>query len=157
MMLYGVLVNLEEWAEREGVHHITAYRWFRAGKLPVPARPAGRLILVDPAATATPVTDTIAVDAPVAAFGLRPDLDRQVARVTEWAVGRAVTVVGSALNGHRNKFHTLLRDPGVSTIVVERRDGSRRFGAEYVEAALAARGGCWWSTRPRLTTTWYAT
>ncbi len=26
---------------------MTAYRWFREGKLPVPARPAGRLILVD--------------------------------------------------------------------------------------------------------------
>jgi len=49
-----------------------------------------------------------------------------------------VTEVGSALNGHRRKFLGLLRDPAVTTIVVEHRDRFTRFGAEYVEAALAA-------------------
>jgi hypothetical protein len=34
----------------------------------------------------------------------------------------------------------LLSDLGVSTIVVEHRDRLMRFGAEYVEAALAAQG-----------------
>jgi putative resolvase len=41
-------VNLREWALEQGVHPKTAYRWFREGMLPVPARRAGRLILVDP-------------------------------------------------------------------------------------------------------------
>jgi predicted site-specific integrase-resolvase len=45
-----------------------------------------------------------------------------------------------ALNGRREKFLGLLRDPDVSTIVVEHRDRFARFGAEYVEAALAAQG-----------------
>ena len=31
-------VNLASWAERNGVARVTAYRWFRAGVLPVPAR-----------------------------------------------------------------------------------------------------------------------
>jgi predicted site-specific integrase-resolvase len=44
------------------------------------------------------------------------------------------------LNGHRGKFLTLLRDPSVTTIVVEHRDRFARFGAEYVEAVLAASG-----------------
>jgi predicted site-specific integrase-resolvase len=55
-------------------------------------------------------------------------------------VSRVVTEVGSALNGHRKKFLVLLRDRGVSTIVVEHRDRFARFGAEYVEAALSAQG-----------------
>jgi len=38
------------------------------------------------------------------------------------------------------KFLGGLRDPGVSTIVVEHRGRFARFGAEYVEAVLAARG-----------------
>ena len=76
----------------------------------------------------------------------KPDLDRQVARVTAWATGqhlpvdRVVTEVGSALNGKRRKFLALLRDDSVTTIVVEHRDRFARFGAEYVEAALAASG-----------------
>jgi putative transposase len=48
--------------------------------------------------------------------------------------------VGSALNGKRRKFLALLRDKAVSVIVVEHRDRFARFGAEYVEAALAASG-----------------
>ena len=55
-------------------------------------------------------------------------------------VDRVVTEVGSALNGKRRKFLTLLRDPSVTTIVTEHRDRFARFGAEYVEAALAASG-----------------
>jgi predicted site-specific integrase-resolvase len=51
-----------------------------------------------------------------------------------------VTEVGSALNGKRPKFLSLLRDPSVSVIVTEHRDRFARFGAEYVEAALSAQG-----------------
>ncbi|WP_029138429.1 IS607 family transposase [Nakamurella lactea] len=140
-------MNLAEWAESQGIARVTAYRWFRDGKLPVPARKVGGLILVDtpdePEAAERRLT---VVYARVSSSDQRPDLGRQVARVTEWATGqeiavdRVVTEVGSALNGHRRRFLSLLRDPQVSRIVVEHRDRFCRFGAEYVEAALAAQG-----------------
>src|SRR5258705_2761217 len=128
MTRYDEMVTLKEWAGREGVHHVTASRWFREGKLPVPARRVGRLILVDPAATSPPAADTIAVYARVSSADQRADLDRQVARVTTWATGnglsvdRVVTEGGSALNGRRKKFLALLRDPAVGTIVGEHLD-----------------------------------
>ena len=113
----------------------------------MPARRVGRLILVDQTATAAPSSrDVVAVYARVSSTDQRVDLDRQVARVTTWATGqnltvsRVVTEVGSALNGGCKKFLALLRDPAVTTIVVEHRDRFARFGAEYVEAALAAQG-----------------
>ena len=124
---------------------MTAYRWFREGTLPVPARRAGRLILVDAATTPAP-SGAVAVYARVSSADQKADLDRQVARVTAWAaseglaVGRVVTEVGSALNGKRRKFLALLRDESVTAIVVEHRDRFARFGAEYVEAALSAQG-----------------
>ena len=40
-------MNLAEWAESQKVARVTAYRWFHEGKLPVPARKVGGLILVD--------------------------------------------------------------------------------------------------------------
>ncbi|MDZ5446138.1 IS607 family transposase [Micromonospora sp. 4G57] len=138
-------MKLAEWARRNGVHPQTAYRWFREGTMPVPARrlPSGTIMVE--------VTDDarqgqVVVYARVSSVDQRADLDRQVARVTAWvtgrdmAVARVVTEVGSALNGRRKKFLGLLRDPAVSTIVVEHRDRFARFGAEYVEAALAAQG-----------------
>jgi predicted site-specific integrase-resolvase len=145
MVAYNGHVNLKDWAEREGVSYTTARRWLAAGKLPVPARKVGGLILVgdQPVPAAPGVT---VVYARVSSADQRPDLDRQVARVTAWAtaegltVGRVVTEVGPALNGHRRKFLALLRDPSAAVIAVEHRDRFARFGAEYVEAALSAQG-----------------
>ena len=136
---------LAVWAERNGVARVTAYRWFRAGLLPVPARKVGRLILVDDPLGKTGQGRT-AVYARVSSADQKTDLDRQVARVTTWAttqqipVDKVVTEVGSALNGHRRKFLALLRDPSVTRIVVEHRDRFCRFGSEYVQGALAAQG-----------------
>jgi predicted site-specific integrase-resolvase len=55
-------------------------------------------------------------------------------------VDRVVTEVGSALNRRRRKLLALLRDPEVTSIVVEHRDRFARFGAQYVEAVLSASG-----------------
>ena len=139
-------MNLAVWAERNGVARVTAYRWFRAGLLPVPARRVGRLILVDEPNAAAPPARFTAVYARVSSADQKSDLDRQVARVTAWAtesqmpVHKVVTEVGSALNGHRRKFLMLLRDPTIGRIVVEHRDRFCRFGSQYVQAALGVQG-----------------
>ncbi|MDQ1308127.1 MAG: hypothetical protein QG671_3961 [Actinomycetota bacterium] len=86
------------------------------------------------------------VYARVSSADQRPDLDRQVARVTAWVTGqhlsvdRVVTEVGFAVNGHCRMFLALLKDQSVSTIVVEHRDRFARFGAEYVQAVLEVDG-----------------
>jgi len=96
---------------------VSAYRWFHAGLLAVPARKVGRLIVVDePIGEAGPRGRT-AVYARVSSAGQKAD---------------------SALNGHRRKLLALLGDPSVHRIVVEHRGRLRRLGSEYVEAALAA-------------------
>jgi predicted site-specific integrase-resolvase len=88
-----------------------------------------------------------AMYARVSSADQKPDLDRQVARVTAWAtteqmpVDEVVTEVGSADNEHRYTVLALLRDRSVGRSVVEHRDRFCRFGSEYVEAALAADGG----------------
>jgi len=139
------VVNLKGWAATQGISYATARGWYFSGRLPVPAYQAGRLIVVgDP--TSVAVSGVSVVYARVSSVDRGPDLDRQVARVTKWATGRhlpverVVTEVGSAVDGHRRKFVALLGDRTVATIVVEHRDRFARFGAEGVEAALAASG-----------------
>lgn len=137
-------MNLAEWAESQGIARVTAYRWFRSGKLPVSARKVGGLILVE-MPDERPLGRTV-VYARVSSIDQQPDLDRQVARVTAWAttagmsVDQVVVEVGSALNGRLRKFLALLGDPSVTRIIVEHRDRFARFAGEYVEAALAALG-----------------
>ena len=138
-------MNLAEWAEAQSIHPQTAYRWFPQGKLPVPARRVGGLIMVGDLSGDDPVnTGRTAVYARVPSADQKADLDAQVARVTTWAtsdgywVDQVVTEVGSALDGKRRKFLGLLRDPTVTTIIVRHRDRFARFGAEYVAGALDA-------------------
>lgn len=139
-------MNLKEWAKTQGVSESTARNWYRDGKLPVPARKVGGLILidVDGSGSVPEHGGRTVVYARVSSSDQKPDLDRQVSRVTQWcidqgwAVGDVVTEVGSALNGHRRKFLALLRDKSATRIVVEHRDRFARFGSEYVNAALEA-------------------
>jgi putative resolvase len=155
-------MNLSEWASWMGVSKYTAYRWFREGRLPVPARRVGRLILVE---TPRPAADgRCVVYARVSSHDQRADLDRQVARVTGWATGQGirvdevVTEVGSGMNGHRRKLARILGDPTVTTVVVEHRDRLARFGVEYLDAACERRvAGFRWSSRARSPTTWSVT
>jgi predicted site-specific integrase-resolvase len=138
-------MNLTEWAAAQHIHPQTAYRWFRAGKLPVPAERVGGLILVGDLTDTQPQSSAkTVIYARVSSADQKSDLDRQVARVTSWAtsngysVDSVVTEVGSALNGKRRKFLGLLRDPQATTIIVEHRGRFARFGAEYVAGALDA-------------------
>ena len=123
---------------------MTAWRWWRAGKLPVPARQTSTgTILVDVQPSRA---GRLVVYARVSSHDQRVDLDRQVARVTQWATRQGLAVnevigeVGSGLNGKRPKLRRLLAEPQATTIVVEHRDRLARFGVEHLEAALAAQG-----------------
>lgn len=137
-------MKLSTWAKEQGITYQAAWRMYRDGKLPVPAErlPTGTIILKPPKDLPTGV----AVYARVWSSDQRSDLEGQVARVVEyatskgWPVVRTVTEVGSGLNGHRPKLMKLLSDPSVAIIAVWHRDRLMRFGAEYVESALAAQG-----------------
>jgi putative resolvase len=140
-------MKLSEWAAQQGVHYQTAWRWWKRGTLPVPARqlPSGT-ILVDVPMSSAGVRGRSVVYARVSSHDQRADLDRQVSRAVRWAgeerltVDQVVTEVGSGLNGRRPKLARLLADPQVATIVVEHRDRLARFGVEQLQAALAAHG-----------------
>ena len=140
-------MKLSEWAAQQGVHYQTAWRWWKRGTLPVPARQlASGTILVEAPASPVGTAGRTVVYARVSAHDQRADLDRQVSRAMAWAseqrlgVQEVVREVGSGLNGRRPKLARLLADPQVTTIVVEHRDRLARFGVEQLQAALSAHG-----------------
>lgn len=102
-------------------------------------------------------TGTIIVDAPsdnikcvvycrVSSYDQKSNLASQVERCVKFAkkhklaVSDTVMEIGSGLNGRRTKLLKLLADPDITHIVVEHRDRLMRFGSEFVEASLSARG-----------------
>jgi putative resolvase len=115
--------------------------------LPVPAvRVNQRTVLVSPDAPTEPAAVAYGLYARVSSHAEKPDLDRQVARLTAWAAdagGQVVRVeaeVGSGMNGSRAKVRRLLADPKVTTVVVEHLDRLGRMNTELVESALSAQG-----------------
>lgn len=116
---------------------------WKAKTLPVPAHqlPTGTVVIDAPRKI-----DGVALYARVSSADQNGDLDRQLSRLTEYAVANkmmivdAVKEVGSGLNGQRKGMLRLLANAQVQTIVVEHRDRLMRFGFEYVEASLGAQG-----------------
>jgi putative resolvase len=137
-------MKLPDWARQNGVHPKTALRWYREGKLPVPARKVGqRTILVEvPGGSG----ERVALYARVSSHDQKSDLERQLGRLVEWAaaqglqVTQTVSEVGSGMNGSRPKLRRLLSDRTVDCIVVEHRERLARLGSEYVEATLLGAG-----------------
>jgi putative resolvase len=137
-------MKLSEWARANHIHPKTAYRWWRQGTLPVPARQvSARTILVE---QPQPATGGVGLYARVSSHDQRTDLNRQVARLSHWAakagwkVACVETEVASGMNGRRPRLRRLLADPSVQTVVVTHRDRLARINTELVEAALAAHG-----------------
>ncbi len=138
-------MKLSVWAKQQGIAYKSAWRMWKLGQLPVPAEqlPTGTVIVHPPAVS---VEGGAALYARVSSADQKNDLDRQLARLSEFAAKQNIRVVevvkeiGSGLNGDRRAMLKILRNPAVNTVVVEHRDRLMRFGIEYVEAALAAQG-----------------
>ncbi|MEU4227128.1 recombinase family protein [Nonomuraea sp. NPDC026600] len=88
----------------------------------------------------------IGLYARVSCHDQKAQLERQVARLSEWAAKAGQTVVrveavGSEMNGGRFKARRLLADAKVTTVVVEHKDRLSRMSTELVEVASSAAGG----------------
>ena len=135
-------MKLSEWARQNGVAYLTAWRWFRAGKLPVPAiQTETGTILVTPAPE-----PKAAVYARVSSSDQKADLARQAERLRAYCKAESLPVavvveeVGSGLNGRRRKLRSLLRRNDWTVLVVEHRDRLARFGFEIIESAVVGSG-----------------
>lgn len=114
----------------------------------MPAQRVGpRTILVNVEANTTAeAVGGLGLYARVSSHDQKSDLERQVARLSAWAVKaghrivRVEAEIGSGMNGSRSKARRLLADPDVTTVVVEHKDRLGRMNVELVEATLSAHG-----------------
>lgn len=114
----------------------------------MPAQRVGpRTILVNIDTATTPeAIGGLGLYARVSSQDQKADLERQVARLSEWAakaghrVVRVEAEIGSGMNGCRSKAKRMLADPAVTSVVVEHKDRLGRMNVELVEAALSAHG-----------------
>lgn len=137
-----LLMKLSIWAKKQGVSYKTAWRWFKDGNLPVPAKQTSSGTILVQEEIVNP--NQVAIYARVSSSDQKNDLDKQVSRLVLFAnsqnlvITKTVVEIGSALNGHRPKLKKLLLDSNVKIILVEHNDRLVRFGFEYLESTLAS-------------------
>lgn len=134
-------MKLSDWAKSQGVSYTTAYRWFKAGKLPVKSKQTlTGTILVEENTDIGKVVDTF-IYCRVSSYGQKENLGRQVERCQEfcrskgWEVKKVIKEIASGMNDKRPKFLKLL-EASPSRIVVEYKDRLTRFGFAYFETLL---------------------
>ncbi|MGD0883607.1 MAG: recombinase family protein [Thermodesulfovibrionales bacterium] len=113
-------MKLSVWASSR-VSYKGAWRMWKLGQLSMPVEqlPTGT-VMVHPSAS---VTKGGAVSyARVSSADQKAHLDRQIARLSEFAASRHLTVtdivkeIGSGLNGHRRAMLKILRNPASRTV-----------------------------------------
>ena len=76
-------MKLSIWAKKQGISYRTAWRWFKAGMLPVAVKqlPTGTIIISE----SEQKLSSVAIYARVSSSDQKSDLDRQVARLVIFA------------------------------------------------------------------------
>ncbi len=134
-----------------GVSYQTAWRWWKAGKLPHPAHQAATgTVIVD----YTPdqilhkgrPSDMVAIYARVSSTEKKAELDAQADRLIHYAAAKGYRVthvvkeIGSGINDSRPKLSHLLQATDYGILLVEYKDRLARFGTNYMELLLAQLG-----------------
>ena len=139
-------MKLKEYARQQGVSYRTAWRWWKAGKLPGHQMDTGT-ILIEPEAPPSGVSSQrVAIYARVSSAEHTGNLESQAERLAAYCAARGYQVakvvkeVGSGVNDGRPKLLALLEEQGISLIVVEHKDRLTRFGFRYLDTLLKVQG-----------------
>jgi putative resolvase len=138
-------MKLIDYAHKMGISYKTAWRWYKAGKLPGKQMDTGTILVMgdEPEKQAS---TKVAVYARVSSAENQSHLDSQAERLVAYCAARGYPVakvvkeVGSGINDSRPKFLALLADQGIGMIIVEHQDRATRFGFRYIETLLKAQG-----------------
>ncbi|AFZ07150.1 Resolvase domain protein [Oscillatoria nigro-viridis PCC 7112] len=142
-------MKLPDYAKAIGISYTTAWRWWKANKLPHPARQTeSGLIIVDysPQFSSNKTTNRVAIYSRVSSSENKDNLNRQSERLTEYAIAngyqivRNVKEIGSGLNDHRKQLESLLRQDDYDILLVEHKDRLARFGTNYLDVLLSRLG-----------------
>jgi putative resolvase len=143
-------MKLPDYAKAIGISYTTAWRWWKTGKLPHPARQTeSGLIIVDysPQKPRSELKQNrVAIYSRVSSSENKENLNRQSLRLTEYAIAngyqivRNVKEIGSGLNDNRKQLEALLQQDDYNILLIEHKDRLARFGTHYLDILLLRLG-----------------
>jgi putative resolvase len=137
-------LKLSDYAEELGISYQTAWKHFKAGKIPYPTRklPSGTIIVDYHPKSTLEIKGNAAIYTRVSSAENKENLERQAQRLVDYATARGYKIkyvvkeVGSGLNDNRKKLADLLNKPDYDILIVEHRDRLARFGTNYLDLLL---------------------
>jgi putative resolvase len=139
-------VKLKDYARQQGVSYRTAWRWWKAGKLPGHQMDTGTILIETEPAAPSSTSQQVAIYARVSSTENKSNLDSQAERLAAYCAARGYHVVkvvkevGSGVNDSRPKLLALLEDQRIGLVVIEHKDRLTRFGFRYLDTLLKAQG-----------------
>ena len=139
-------MKLSDYAKYQGVSYKTAWRWWKTGKLPHPARQVeSGTVIVDfqPEVKSLDHRELrVAIYARVSSKENKDNLDRQAEKLTQYATFRGYSIfkvvkeIGNGLNDNREKLNDLLSSDGYDILIVEHRERLARFESQCIDVLL---------------------
>jgi predicted site-specific integrase-resolvase len=141
-------MKLKDYARQQGISYRTAWRWWKAGKLPGHQMDTGTILIEPetPLAGAGQPHPRAVIYARVSSAENKSNLDSQAERLVAYCTARGYQVakvvkeVGSGVNDGRPKLLAILEESGIGLIVVEHKDRLTRFGFRYLDTLLKTQG-----------------
>lgn len=142
------MIKLSEYAEQMGIAYQTAWRHYKAGKIPYPTKQlhTGRVLVDFESDKPIQAKGYAAIYSRVSSAENKDNLERQAERLSHYAIARGYIVrhvvkeTGSGLNDNRKKLASLLAKDDYEILIVEHRDRLARFGTAYIELLLKRSG-----------------
>lgn len=145
-LCYTPGMKLSQYARMQGISYRTALRWWKAGQIKGYQAPTGTIIIEDQTPEGAKIVQRVAIYARVSSREQQLNLERQAERLQDYCAAKGYQIatvvkeIASGVNDARPKFLALLRDPTITTIVVEHKDRATRFGFRYLETLLELSG-----------------
>lgn len=134
-------MKLSAYAKLKGVCYRTAWNWYNDGKIPNAEQMDNGTIIVNSKIIIQKSTNVV-LYARVSSYPKKDDLDRQLARLREYASANGFIIqkeykeIASGMNDNRKMLNKILLNTEHKTIIVENKDRLTRFGYNYIKNLL---------------------
>lgn len=136
-------MKLNEWAKKQGISYLTAWRWAKKGTMPIKCYKLGNMWIVE---DEIKKEQKVVLYARVSSSKAKNDLQSQIERLKLFSISRGyqisevVSEISSGLNDDRKGLLKILTDQTITHIIVEHSDRLARFGTKIIEEMLKQRG-----------------
>lgn len=134
-------MKLSEYAKRNSLSYVTAYKHWRSGIIKGKQLATGTIVVFDDYEDAD-TSNKVILYARVSSSENKSNLEQQMNRLRDYANAKGYIIIkeikeiGSGLNDKRQQLDKVLSDTNWGKIIVEHKDRLARFGINYIITLL---------------------